>query len=125
MHFLLIMALFINEFSKKSTKLDINVDSNNVFSKYVTPLSLFIFNKTCKNTLTQVWYLELAIFALNLFLSSELNRILLFKECQYLGRLKFEESGKEKASWNKRRALRTIIVICCVLIVLQNLLLIF
>jgi len=46
MHFLLIIALFLNEFSKKNIKLDINVDSNSAFSKYVTPLSLFIFNKT-------------------------------------------------------------------------------
>lgn len=125
MHLLLIMALFLNEFSKKNTKLDINVDSNNVFSKYVTPLSLFVFNKTCAATPNHLWYLEFAIFALNLFLSSELNRILLLKECQYLGRFSFEDAGKEKATWNRRRALRTIIVICCVLIVLQNLLLIF
>jgi hypothetical protein len=39
--------------------------------------------------------------------------------------MSFEESGKSKSNWNKKRALRTIIVICCILIVTQNLLLIF
>lgn len=125
MHFLLIIALFLNEFSKKNTKLDINVDSNNAFTKYVTPLSLFIFNKTVETDFSQFMCLQLAVFSLNQFLSSELNRILLLKECQYLGWKSIQESRKEKFIWNRRRALRSIIVICCAMIVLQNLLLIF
>lgn len=57
--------------------------------------------------------------------STELVRILLLKECQYLGWTSYEENGKSKSTWNKRRSLRNIIVICCVLVVTQNLLLIF
>lgn len=69
MHFVLVMVLFLNEFSKKSTKLDINVDYNNV-TRFVTPLSLFIFNKTCHPRHSDFWYLEGAFFALNLFIAS-------------------------------------------------------
>lgn len=85
MHYLLIMALFLNDFSKRGMKLDINVDSNNVFSKFVTPLAMFIFNRTCELNELDFWGLEMLVFGLNLFISSELNRILLMKECQYFG----------------------------------------
>jgi hypothetical protein len=47
MHFIIIIALFINDFSKRGLKLDINVDTNSIFAKFVTPASLFIFNRTC------------------------------------------------------------------------------
>ena len=124
MHYLLIMALFLNDFSKRGMKLDINVDSNNVFSKFVTPIAMFIFNRTCDLNELDFWALEMLIFGLNLFLSSELNRILLMKECQYFGWSSGDEA-KEKPTWNKRRALKTMIVVCCVMIVVQNLLLIF
>jgi len=46
MHFLLTIVFFLNEISKKNTKLDINIDQNTLFSKIVTPILLFIFNKT-------------------------------------------------------------------------------
>ena len=36
-----------------------------------------------------------------------------------------EEVSKEKTLWKRRRALRSIIVVCCVMIVCQNLMLIF
>ena len=124
MHYLLIMALFLNDFSKRGMKLDINVDSNNIFSKFVTPLSMFIFNRTCELNELDFWSLELVIFGINLFISSELNRILLMKECQYFGWASLEDV-KDKTTWNKRRALKAIIVVCCVMIVVQNLLLIF
>lgn len=65
------------------------------------------------------------MFATNLMVSVEIERVLLLKECQYFGWMTFEESGKSKSAWNKNRALRTIIIICCILIVTQNLLLIF
>lgn len=70
MHYLLIMALFLNDFSKRGMKLDINVDSNNLFSKFVTPLALFIFNRTCHLPQLDFWSLELLFFGGNLFLSS-------------------------------------------------------
>jgi hypothetical protein len=125
MHFLLTIVFFINEISKKNTKLDMNIDQSSVFSKIITPILLFIFNKTSESTLSEFWFIEFLVFATNLFVSVELERILLLKECQYFGWMSFEESGKSKSNWHKRRALRTIIVICCILIVTQNLLLIF
>ena len=57
MHFILIIGLFINEFSKRGLKLDINVDSNSIFAKFVTPISLFIFNRTCEPSHLDFWYL--------------------------------------------------------------------
>jgi hypothetical protein len=56
MHFLLITALFLNEFSKRGMKLDINVDSNNIFAKFVTPLSMFLFNRTVQLQEGDLWY---------------------------------------------------------------------
>ena len=70
MHFLLIMGLFLNEFSKRGLKLDINVDSNNMFSKFVTPLSMLLFHRTCPPAEHNFWYLEIVLFGANLFLSS-------------------------------------------------------
>ena len=71
MHYLLIMGLFLHDFSKKNSKLDINVDSNNMFTKYVTPLSLFIFNKTSTpHSYHSFWHLELALLAVNIFISA-------------------------------------------------------
>jgi hypothetical protein len=125
MHYLVTIVLFLNDLSKKNTKLDINVDHNTVISKMVTPLFLFMFNRTSNSPLTEFWLVEYIIFGANLLVSEEITRILLLKECQYFGWVNYEDKGKTKSSWNKQRSLRTIIVICCILIVTQNLLLIF
>lgn len=85
MHFILIMVLFLNEFSKKNTKLDINVDSNNLFPKFLTPTTLLLLAKTNSLHPQNFWYLQLPFFVANLFISSELNRLLVLKECQYFG----------------------------------------
>lgn len=52
MHFLLTIVFFLNDLTKKNTKLDMNIDHSSLFSKIVTPLLLFIFNKTSQTTLT-------------------------------------------------------------------------
>lgn len=52
MHFLLTIVFFLNDLTKKNTKLDMNIDHSSIFSKIVTPLLLFIFNKTSQTTLT-------------------------------------------------------------------------
>lgn len=52
MHFLLTIVFFINELSKKNTKLDMNIDHNSLFSKLITPVLLFIFNKTSESSLS-------------------------------------------------------------------------
>jgi hypothetical protein len=53
MHFLLIHVFFINEITKKNTKLEMNIDHNNVASKIITPILLFIFDKTSENSLNE------------------------------------------------------------------------
>lgn len=123
MHFILIMVIFLNEFSKKNIKLDINVDSNNLLPKFITPTTLFFLAQTNSLHPQEFWYLQLPFFAANLFISSELNRLLVLKECQYFGW--GNEDSKEKGSWSRKRGLRSIIVVCCILIVIQNLLLLF
>ena len=105
--------------------MDINVDSNSIFSKFITPMSMFIFNRTIEGIDADMWYLQFVLFGVNLFISSELNRIMLMKECQYFGWMTYEEASKEKTTWNRRRALRTMIVVCSVMIVVQNLLFVF
>lgn len=52
MHFLLTIVFFLNDLTKKNTKLDMNIDHNHLFSKIATPLLLFIFNKTSETALS-------------------------------------------------------------------------
>ena len=124
-HFLLITMFFVNDASKKNTKLDVNIDHVNLFSHLVTPLSLFIFAKTSHYELSEEWLIEVFAFASNLFVSLEIEKILLMKECIHFGWTNFEEGGKSKLVWNRKRALKGIIIACCVLIVIQNILLYF
>ena len=83
MHYLVSVIFFLNELSRKNTKLDINIDHHRIFSKLITPLLLFLFNKTSEAPLSEFWLIELLLFATNLFLSNELLCVLLLKECQY------------------------------------------
>lgn len=78
-HFILIMMSFISDASKKNTKLDVNIDHVNLFSHLLTPASLFIFAKTSHSELTEEWLIEVFAFASNLFLSLEIEKILLMK----------------------------------------------
>ena len=52
MHYLISVIFFLNELSRKSAKLDINIDHGRMFSKLVTPLLLFMFNKTSESPLS-------------------------------------------------------------------------
>lgn len=130
MHYLLIMILFLTDYSKKSMKLDISLNSNTTFSKFITPLTLFIFNKTCKDNHSDFWYIEFALFAANLFISSEISKVLTLKECQYFGWVSDEgvdivKEKEGKRAWSRHKALKSMIVVSCILVVSQNLLLIF
>lgn len=78
-HFFLIMMFFVSDASKKNTKLDVNIDHVNLFSHLVTPISLFVFAKTSHYELTEEWLIEVFAFASNLFVSLEIEKILLMK----------------------------------------------
>ena len=123
MHLLLIIVLFLNELTKKNTKLDMNIEHSSVSAKIITPILLFVFNKTSENPLSEFLFIELLIFATNMVISVELQRIVLLKQCQYFGWEVLEGSGKTKGGWSRQKALKNIIMSCCLLIVTQNLLL--
>ncbi len=72
MHLLLIIVLFLNELTKKNTKLDMNIEHSSVSAKIITPILLFVFNKTSENPLSEFLFIELLIFATNMVISVEL-----------------------------------------------------
>lgn len=56
-HFLIYIIMFFSDNSKKSIKLDIIVDQNNIFSNIITPALLFMFNKTSESSLSEFWFI--------------------------------------------------------------------
>jgi hypothetical protein len=92
---------------------------------FINPILLYSFAATLHNDFADLSLVFLIMFCANLIITAELRQLLLLNENDLFGWHEVLENGKKEWLWEKKYALKMIVMACCLCLVLQNFLLIF
>ena len=92
---------------------------------FINPILLYTFVKTLHNEFAELSLIFLILFCANLVITSELRQLFSMSENDIFGWQEVRENGKKEEFWDKKYALKTIVMACCICLVIENFLLIF